>query len=148
MIRRVLIATTVGLAFGGVAAVFGHYLAGLLNPTQPAEQLRSFFVVTPAASAALAAAIAWWFVVIRPGKPGWLRGAIAGAVGVMSSYVLFAVLASAFLYGIPYFPWLLFLPPVATGWLTIPVGAALGAILGPLQRWVWSPATVGPVPAD
>jgi hypothetical protein len=148
MIGRVLIATVVGLAFGSVAAVFGHYLAALLNPTQPPEQLRSFFVVTPAASAALAAAITWWFVVIRPGKPGWLRGAIAGALGVASSYVLFAVLASAFLFGIQFFPWLLILPPLATGWLTLPAGAALGAVLGPLQRWVWSPATVAPAPAD
>jgi hypothetical protein len=149
MIGRVLIATVVGLAFGGVAGVFGHYLAGLLNPTQPSEQLRPFFVVTPAASAALAAAISWWFIVIRPGKPGWLRGAGAGALGVVSSYVLFAVLASAFLYGgIQFFPWLLFLPPLATGWLTLPVGAALGAILGTLQRWVWIPATITPAPAD
>lgn len=148
MIGRVFVAAAVGLAFGGVAAVFGHYLAALLNPTQPPEQLRSFFVVTPAASAALAAAISWWFVVIRPGKPGWLRGAAAGALGVASSYVLFAVLASTFLYGIQFFPWLLFLPPLATGWLTLPVGAALGAILGPLQRWVWNPVTIAPVPAD
>ena len=80
MIGRVLFATVVGLAFGSVAAVFGHYLAALLNPTHPPELSRSFFVVTPAVSAGLAAAITWWFVVIRPGNPGWVRGAIADLV--------------------------------------------------------------------
>ena len=139
MIGRVILAAAVGLAFGGVAGGFGYYLGGLLNPTQPPVELRPFFVLTPAISAALAAAIAWWWIVIRPGGPGVLRGLIAGTVGVMSSYVVFAVLASVFLYGIQFFPWLLFLPPLATGWLTLPIGALLGAALGGVQRWLSGP---------
>ena len=137
MIGRVMLAAAVGLAFGGVAGGFGHYLGGLLNPTRPPEELRSFFVTTPAISAGLAAGIAWWWIVIRPREPGVLRGLLAGSVGIVGSYPVFAVLASVFLYGIPLFPWLLFLPPLATGWITLPIGAVLGAVLGGVQRWLW-----------
>jgi hypothetical protein len=136
MIGRVMLAAAVGLTFGGVAGGFGYYLGGLLNPTQPPVELRPFFVLTPAVSAALAAASTWWWIVIRPGEPGVLRGLLAGTVGVVGSYIVFAVLASAFLYGIQFFPWLLFLPPLATGWITLPIGAVLGAALGGLQRWL------------
>ena len=142
MAGRIIWTVFVAAAFAGIAAVFGFQLQGLLNPDRPLEEMAPFFIIAPAGAVFAATAIVWWCGMMRDQAAGVLRGVSMGALSVVASYVLFAVGVSLFLAGIQSLPWLLVLAPVATGWLTLPLGAALGALLGLAQRRLWKPVAL------
>jgi hypothetical protein len=136
---RIVWTVFVAAAFAGAAAAFGYQLQGLLNPDRPLEEMAPFFVIAPAGAVFVATAAVWWCGMMRFRGAGVLRGVSMGALSVVASYIVFAVGVSLFLFGIQTLPWLLLLAPVATGWLTLPLGAALGALLGLAQGRLWKP---------
>jgi hypothetical protein len=138
---RIVWTVFVAAVFAGAASAFGYKLQGLLNPNRPLEEMAPFFVIAPAGAVFVATAAVWWWGMMRYRGAGVLRGVSMGALSVVASYIVFAVGVSLLLFGIQTLPWLLLLAPVATGWLTLPLGAALGALLGLAQRWLWKPVT-------
>jgi hypothetical protein len=139
VIGRIAWTLLVATTFAGLAAAFGYQLQRLLNPNRPVHELLPLFVIAPAAGAFVATGATWWWGMMLRTGGGVLRGAAMGALSVVASYLLFAVAVSLLMTGVVTLPWLLLLAPVATGWLTLPLGAVVGALLGLVQRRVWRP---------
>ena len=135
----ILLAT---LTFAAVAGACGYFMQSVLNrdQSQPQNTLTPMFVVTPIVAAALVAVPVWWLIVIWRGRPGLVCGAGAGAVCALISYPVYALLVMALSEDAFQFLWpMLVIPPIATGWITLPMGMGVGAVLGRVQRWLLAP---------
>jgi len=99
----------------------------------------------PVGAIALVTAPVWWLVVLRAGRPGWVKGAAAGLCSALLSYLLPALVVA--LVGgsadtgqldpgraIGYTLLFLMLMTTLTGWYTVPAVAATGAVMGAVQR--------------
>jgi hypothetical protein len=127
------------LTFAALAGACGYFMQSALNrdQSQPHDALTPMFVVTPTVAAALVAVPVWWLIVIRRGRPGLVRGAGAGAVCVLISYPVYALLVTALSENGFLSLWpMLVIPPIATGWFTLPIGMGVGAVLGRVQWWL------------
>ncbi len=103
------------------------------------------------ASAFLSGVFFWWLLVIRPERPTWGRGMIAGALTGLAAHPLAWYLAILIFYvagvrdslgqatldpltGLAASGVYSLLSWVGLGWLTVPVGALVGGVMALLQR--------------
>lgn len=138
-----LLCSVVGLAAGAAIAAFAT-----------GQGYRWFMVAAPVA-AFMAGSLFWRLVVVRPAAFNWRRGASAGALAsVLAHFLCWYLLVAG-----TYVTELVFQPPLPrgqgapdllqsvaaagvfsawslalTGWLTLPAGGLLGAVLASRQR--------------
>lgn len=145
---------TAAVCFTPVGVLCSVFVLSLSSPDERGEGWREF-PLHAGAAAFLTTLVVWWLQVARPGKPGVLRGAVAGLVsGLLAHPVTWYVMIC--------WNWALILLSIRTdpsgdgdllnpltgllgafalslwsvilmGWITVPAGALVGALVGGWQ---------------
>jgi hypothetical protein len=151
----------VGLAYASIGALVGVWIA-----VAAIGKGYGVFAVFAPIAAFLSGFLTWWSLVARSRSYSWVRRACAGALAaVLGHYICcYLVMVSAFLSQA-----LAFIPPipgtsapnpfesifwagplalwslVLVGWITVPIGAAIGGVMATRQ---WEPRVASSVDAS
>jgi hypothetical protein len=141
------------IILAGLAFAIAGWVCSLWFLSNAIGDWRVMLYAAPAA-AFLGGAFFWWLLVMRPERPRWVRGMIAGALTGLAAHPLAWYLAILVFYvagvrdslgqetldpltGLWASLVYSLLSWVGLGWLTVPIGALVGGVMAFLQSRVF-----------